>query len=67
MRGYGFPADGTDRRVLLVEVVDSWCGFTEEFTGSVTKELVDGRCDESDYVRAVLEALQLGWFDPIAR
>lgn len=67
MRGYGFLADGTGGQVLLVEVVDAWCGFTEEFAGSVTKQLVGGRGDESDNTRGVLEELQLGWSDPIAR
>jgi hypothetical protein len=57
VRSYGFPAQGTDRRVLLVEVVVSWCGLTKEFTSSVAKQLVDGRGDESDDVRAALEVL----------
>ena len=57
MRSYGFPAQGTDRRVVLVEVVVSRGGFTEEFTSSVANQLVDCRGDESDDVRAALEAL----------
>jgi hypothetical protein len=57
VRSYGFPAQGTNRWVLLVEVVDSRCGFTEEFTSSVANQLVDGRGDESDDVRAALEVL----------
>ncbi len=55
VRSYGFPAQGTDRRVLLVEIVGSRSGFTEEFTSSMAKQLVDGRGDESDDVRAALE------------
>ncbi len=57
MRSYGFPAQGTDWRVLLVEIVDSRSGFAEEFTSSMAKQLVDGRGDESDDVRAALEVL----------
>lgn len=57
MRSYGFPAQRTDRRVLLVEIVDFRCGFTEEFTSSMAKQFVDGHGDGSDDVRAALEVL----------
>ena len=57
VRSYGCPGQGTDRRVLLVEVVDSRCRFTQKFPSSVAYQLMDSRGEESDDVCAVLEVL----------
>jgi hypothetical protein len=56
---YFFPAQWADWWVLLVEVVDTRCGFTEEFTSSVANQFVDGCGNESDDVCGALEEFEL--------
>jgi len=63
---YDFPAEGTDWRVLLVEVVGSRWSLAEELAGPVADQFVNGCGEKSDYVRGTFEELELGGVNPVA-
>lgn len=59
MRSHDFPVQWTDRRVLLVKVVDARSGFAEEYTSSMAHQLMDSGSEEFDKMCALAEVLQL--------
>lgn len=57
MRSHGFPVQWTDRRVLLVKVVDARSGFAEEYTSSMAHQFMDSGGEKSDNMCALAEVL----------